>query len=239
MEFNKYTVIAFDLSSVCVGVVAALLENKKIRTVKSCPIIPKEFDASVLGFMKSKKKLPNKSGTKHFNTWYKKGERYISEIDKKKRDVLVRTAKDSYVLKYIGEQITKIVDKLKPSLIVVEKNEIFNGVLTSILLGKIMGVLTGICASKGIKIIEIKVKQARSILDLTKITHDLVDNLSEDEILKIPDITKRALRKYMEKKYGHLGLKCSTDDESDACVVFNYWYEEILIKIYLKEGKIK
>lgn len=226
----KYTVLSFDLSSVCVGVIAAVIDDSdnKVKLMRSCPIIPKQFDPSILGFMKSKKKLPNKSGTKSFSTYYRKGETYISEIEKKKRDVLIRTHKDSYVLQYIGEQITKIVDGLNPRLVLVEKNEIFNGVLTSILLGKIMGVLTGICASKNVPIQEYKVKQCRKIIDIIKITHDLVDNLSEEEIKRIPDITKRALRKYMESKYGHVGLKCTTDDESDACVVFNYWYEEVL-----------
>lgn len=231
----KYTVISFDLSSVCIGVIGAIIDStdNEALLVKSCPIIPKKFDPTILGYMKSKKKLPNKSNTEFFNTYYKKDEKTISKQEKKRRDVEVRTNKDLYVLRYIGEQINKIFSVLKPSIVIVEKNEIFNGVLTSILLAKIMGDLTGICASNGIPLYEYKVRIVRKNLNIHKITHELVDNLTEEEILKIPDITKRALRKYMESKYGHLGLKCSTDDESDACVVFDYWHG------LLKRGEFK
>jgi phosphoheptose isomerase len=31
----------------------------------------------------------------------------------------------------------------------------------------------------------------------------------------------------MNKKYGQFGLELHTDDESDACVVFDYWYEDV------------
>lgn len=217
-------VLAFDLSSVCIGVVAAKVENNKLQKVLSCPVIPPKFDATTLGFLKSKKKVYTSSNkSKMVNSYVYPNEDYVSEANKKKRDVLVRKSKDIFVLDYIGKQLNVLIDSINPDLIIVEKTEIFNGVLTSVLLAKVFGVLVGAATSKNIKVQEYKVKEARSIIDLVKITKELTLNLTEDEISKIPDITKRALRTFMEKKYGHLGLKCSTDDEGDACVVLNYW----------------
>lgn len=225
---NKITVISFDLSSVCIGVVASIINTttKEIITVKSCPIIPKIFNPEELGYRKSKKKMPTGKSGEFINSYYKAGEVKVSKVEKKKRDAQVRSKNNLFTLQYIGRQITKIVEVIEPDLIIVEKNEIFNGVLTSVLLGKVMGVLIGIASSKGIIVKDYTVKQVRSIIDIIEATHNLVDNLSEKEILKIPDITKRALRVYMESKYGKYGLECATDDESDACVVFNYWYEK-------------
>ena len=117
---------------------------------------------------------------------------------------------------------------IKPNVVLVEKNKIFNGVLTSVLLGKVMGVLVGITTSKGIPLKEYEVATVRKNINIVKCIEELVSELSQEEIDKIPDITKRALRKYMEKKYGKYGLKCSTDDESDACVVFDHWLENEL-----------
>lgn len=225
-------ILAFDLSSVCVGVVAAKIEifSKQPLTVISCPIIPEKFNPEELGFLKYKKKIPLSRGNKEVNAYIKKGETHISKEEKRRRDVIVRNHSNKFALKYIGEQITKIIEATKPDIVLVEKNKIFNGVLTSVLLGKVMGVLVGICASKGIQIEEYEVVVVRSHIDIIKATQDLVAGLSKEEIDNIPDMTKRALRKFMEQKYGQYGLKCATDDESDACVVFDYWFEKILKK---------
>lgn len=217
-------ILAFDLSSVCIGVVAAKVEDNKLTKVLSCPIIPPKFNSSALGFLKSKKKVYTSSKeTKMVNSYVYPNETYVSEANKKKRDVQVRKAKDIFVLDYIGKQLNTLIDCINPDLIIVEKTEIFNGVLTSVLLAKVFGVLVGAATSKNIEVKEYKVKEVREIIDIVSVTKDLVENLTDEEINRIPDMTKRALRTFMEKKYGHLGLKCSTDDEGDACVVFNYW----------------
>lgn len=217
-------ILAFDLSSVCIGVVAAKVEDSKLTKVLSCPIIPPKFSAAELGFLKSKKKVYTSSKeVKIINSYVYPNETYVSEVNKKKRDVQVRKAKDIFVLDYIGKQLNMLIDSINPDLIIVEKTEIFNGVLTSVLLAKVFGVLVGAATSKNIKVVEYKVKEVREIIDIVSITKELVSNLTDEEINKIPDMTKRALRMFMEKKYGHLGLKCSTDDEGDACVILNYW----------------
>lgn len=224
----KKKILAFDLSSRCIGVVAAYvdMESKEPIIVKSCPIIPKKFDCSILGYMKNKKKLITKDGT-YVNTYFKPGEKIISKSEKIKRDREVRRYKDLYILEYIGEKISNVINEINPDYILVEKNEIFNGILTTVLLSKILGVLFGAASSKGIRIEEIKVKTARSIIDIKAATDRLLENIGEEAMSKVPDVTKRALRLDMERKFNKYGLECKTDDESDACVVFNYWLEEI------------
>lgn len=225
---GKTIVLAFDLSTACIGTVAAILDNKSKTpsVVRSCPIIPPSFSPTELGYMKTKKKLPTKNG-ELLTTYYISGETSITKQEKKRRDVEVRNAANLYVLDYIGYQLGVIIETIKPDIIVVEKNEIFNGVLTSVLLGKVMGVLVGIAASKGVKVKEFKVKKVRELFNISEETLKYTSNLSEDELRRIPDMTKRVLRNLMEQKYGMYGLKCKTDDEGDAAVVFNYWYETI------------
>ena len=222
-------VLAFDLSSVCVGVTAARVNEitKTPVNVISCPIIPSKFDARKLGYKKSKCKIKTKNGD-YVNSYVREGETEITKQEKKRRDVEVRNSSNLHALSYISTQIEKIITTIKPNLVLVEKNKIFNGVLTSVLLGKVMGVLVGITTSKGITLKEYEVATVRKNINIIKCIEELVSEFSQDEIDRIPDITKRALRKYMEKKYGKYGLKCSTDDESDACVVFDYWLENEL-----------
>lgn len=227
---RSFTVLSFDLSTACVGVVAAVLDNdsKKPVLIKSCPIIPERFSAETLGYRKSKKKLPTPKSGEFLNTYYKIGEHTITKSEKLKRDREVRIKENLFVLDYIGRQISAIVDSIRPNIIIVEKNEIFNGVLTSVLLGKVMGVLIGIASSHSIPVNEFKVTKVRSIINLTETTRNFVESITEEELKKVPDVTKRALRKLMEAKYGQYGLECKTDDESDACVVLNYYLEEVL-----------
>lgn len=221
---NNKKVLAFDLSSVCIGVVAAKIENDKPTLVTSCPIIPPKFDATILGYLKSKKKIKTSPNSdKLINSYVRSGETHVSEATKKRRDVEVRRAKDLYVLDYIGKNINDIVDAIKPDIIVVEKTEIFNGVLTSVLLAKVFGVLMGAATSRGIEVKEYKVSEVRKVFNIAKLTREFTKDKSEEDLISIPDMTKRVLRTEMERKYGHLGLKCTTDDEGDACVVFNYW----------------
>ena len=222
-------VLAFDLSSVCVGVVASRVNEITKTPIKviSCPVIPSKFDVTRVGYKRSKAKIKTRGG-EYINSYIKEGEKEITKQEKKRRDIEVRNNSNLHALSYISTQIEKIVTMIKPNVVLVEKNKIFNGVLTSVLLGKVMGVLVGITTSKGIPLKEYEVATVRKNINIVKCIEELVSELSQEEIDKIPDITKRALRKYMEKKYGKYGLKCSTDDESDACVVFDHWLENEL-----------
>lgn len=228
---SKYTVLSFDLSSKCIGVIGACIDSNtnEIEFIKSMPIIPPNYKPSELGYLNSKKKVyTSHTKSEQVNSYVKQGEVTVGKTEKRRRDVEVRNAKNLFVLDYIGRSLSTVIKAVKPEIILVEKNEIFNGVLTSVLLGKVMGVLLGIAAENGIQVKEFKVTTVRSILDLVNITRDLTRDMDSSEVNKIPDVTKRALRVYMNNKYGEKGLECHTDDESDACVVFNYYYEKCI-----------
>lgn len=202
------------------------LEGKKINKIMSCPIIPPDYSAVTLGFMKTKKKLPTKSG-ELLSTYYKIGEVSISKAEKERRDDAVRAQKDLYVLANISKAMAGLIDNIKPDLILVEKNAIFNGILTSILLAKVMGTLLGLSGRLGIPVKEYAVSKVRSILNVGKVVVEFCKGKSEEELRRIPDITKRALGELMSKEYG---IIFNTDDEGDAGVLFNYWYKtEVLL----------
>ena len=220
-------VMAFDLSSTCIGVVTARLNGTTVEKIMSCPIIPPSFDPVILGYKHSKKKLPTRSG-ELLNTYFKEGEVSISKAEKQRRDDHVRAQKDIFVLSSIGKSLANLMDNIKPDLILVEKNAIFNGILTSILLAKVMGTLLGLAGRLGTPVKEYSVTKARSVFNVGREVVSFSKTQTEDELRKIPDITKRALGVLMNRKYG---IVFKTDDESDACVLFNYWYEkEVLLK---------
>lgn len=221
------TVLAFDLSTKCIGLIAASIENRKVKKVLSIPIIPKAFSPEVLGYCKSKKSFLTKKGKKIY-AYLKPTETSVTEAEKKKRDREVRGAKDIFILEQIGKELREKIETVSPDVILVEKNCIFNGILTTVLLAKVMGVLLGVAGSMNIPIEEYAVNEVRSVFNVAKICKEFTENKTESELKSIPDITKRALRVKMEEKYK---TKFLTDDESDACVVFNYWVDKNNCKV--------
>lgn len=220
-------VMAFDLSSTCIGVITARInQDHTVGKVLSCPIVPPEFDATTLGFFKNKRKLKTVKGLE-LNSWAKPGETMISQEEKKHRDSVVRSKKDISVLSYIGKSIDSLTAKIKPDLILVEKNAIFNGVLTSVLLGKVMGVLVGISGITGCQLIEYPVTVIRSIYPVGNWVVQFSKEHTPEELIQIPDVTKRVIGIKLGQKYG---VRFQTDDESDACAVFDYWYEKVYKK---------
>lgn len=225
MNNDYMTVLSFDLSSKCIGLVAARLNKNTydVSLMRSMPIIPTKFSPSELGFLKAKKKVPLSHSNKMITSYMKPGETSITYSEKLVRDRVVRSKANAHTLACIGKEIGHVVTNINPDIILVEKNEIFNGVLTSVLLGKVMGILLGIAGQYSIPVLEYKVTKARSIFNIGELVKDFTSDKDEEELKKIPDITKRALRDKMERIYKHTGVSFQTDDESDACVVFHYW----------------
>lgn len=222
-------VMSFDLSTACIGVIVTRInDDKTIDKMLSCPIIPNKFSPECLGYMKSKKKLPTPKSGELLNTYYKEGETTITKAEKQRRDREVRGAKDIYVLQQISKTMGELINSVKPDLVLVEKNVAgYNGMLTIVLLAKVMGTLVGICGMLGIELKEYPVNTVRKILNVAQLVNTFTKNRTPEELIKIPDITKRALREKMSELYGQFGVRFQTDDESDACVVFNYWFAEI------------
>jgi len=91
-----------------------------------------------------------------------------------------------------------------------------------------MGTLVGIAGSKGIPINEYKVQTVRKRYEPAKLVREFANKHTSEYIASLPDVTKAAFRDLMQEKYGKYGLELHSDDEGDACVVFDYWYEEVL-----------
>ncbi|MEG0728199.1 MAG: hypothetical protein RR420_01115 [Anaerovoracaceae bacterium] len=217
-------VVSFDLSSSCIGVLLTRIEDGKIIKCDSCPVVPSNSSniRERFGFMSSKKRLPTRSG-KLINTWWRKGEESISQTEKNKRDREVREYVNNCILSDISFKLGAIINTTNPDLILVEKNAAFNGILTTKLLAEVMGILVGISGNASIPVIKYPVNQVRSILDVSKLTTILRDELSEEEMMSLPDVTKRAIGNHLSKIYN---INFSTDDESDACAVFHYWWTQ-------------
>lgn len=214
-------IMAFDLSSRCIGCVSADIIDNKIINIHSAPIVPPQYTPKE--FLKSKKKLI--CGNETIYTWARPGEIKITKAEKKKRDTQVRNEKDVFILGYISHELDELIVAVKPKTILVEKNEIFNGVLTSILLAKIMGVLHGIAGIYNIPIIEYRVNEVRKPYDVLKLVISFANQRDADELKQIPDIAKRAIRDMLEKKYS---ISFLSDDESDACLILDYHINHVL-----------
>ena len=212
-------ILSFDLSSKCIGVTAAVLEKKTVKKMQTTSIIPPKFSATSLGFLATKKPIKLSTGRKIMSYVYR-GETTVTAEEKKKRDNRVRDAKNNFVIEDISQKIEKLICGFEPNLILVEKNEIFNGILTSILLARINGVLMGIAGAHKIEVKEFHVQEVRKPYNVMKLVAKFVDGKSSEELKEIPDISKRAIRKLMEEKYNHEFL---TDDESDSCIVLDYY----------------
>lgn len=215
-------IMTFDLSSVCIGCVIADVENKKVTKIASCPIVPKK-DALVpikLGFLKSKQKTEN-----GLNSYVKYSGESVSKTEKKHRDSIVREAQNAKIMEDISLKLSEIVTAIKPDIIVMEKHAIFNGILTSVLLAKIAGILIGVAGDNGISVLEYPVSIIRKRYNLVSLTKDFVKTLSPSDLEKIKDMTKAAIGFYLGKKYN---IAFQTYDESDACAVLDYYLEEKL-----------
>ena len=217
-------VLSLDLSSKCIGVLFSTIDDYgDICLMQTSPLVPVPFSADALGYGKSKKKVP--CGKETAMAWMKPGETTISQKEKKARDVEVRAAKDKHLIGDISTRLGDLVDAVHPTQILVEKNAIFNGVLTTVLLAKIMGSLQAICALKGIPFEEIKVASIRKHYDMKVLLSEYVQYLEENQIKTFQDMTKESIGHHLQKKYSRFGLSFLTNDESDAVAVFDYWYE--------------
>ena len=212
-------IAAFDLSSVCSGVTFADLKGENIIFLKTFSIQP-HFSmneaAKSLGFLHSEK-IP----TTQIRSWVKESGEIVSRTEKKKRDVAVRNALNAQIKKYISIEIEKTVKNLMPDLILVERNESFNGVLTTKFLAEIRGILEGVATEQ--PIIQYSVAEIRKKFDLAQMTQEYVKQLSPGQMRGQKDITKTVLKNYLEEKYG---VQCANTDESDSLAVFDHYYEK-------------
>lgn len=212
-------IMAFDLSSACTGVTFADLKNKDILFLKTFSIRPEVSKTSVaknLGYLHSEN-----IATTGIRSWVKSSGEIVSKTEKKKRDVEVRNAINAEIKKYISTEIQKSIDSLSPDLVLVERNESFNGILTTKFLAEIRGILEGVATKQ--PIVQYSVAEIRKKFNLAEMTQKYVSNLTPTQMKKEKDITKNALKEYLENKYH---IRCANTDESDSLAVFDHYYEK-------------
>lgn len=212
-------IMAIDSSSVCSGIVLAdTLKDGSVLKVGSAPIIPSKFDVTTLGYLKTKKKMPN-----GFLSYVRNKDETVSKTEAKKRNVEVRHKQNNHKAKDIGSQLSYLIEHTKPDLVLIERNRIFNSQLTSVLLGEVMGIVEGVCASCGIDLEKFTVEEMRKSINSTKLVKEFSQKKTEQELFSMGDVTKEAIKDYMVEIYGKFGFNPTTLDESDACLVFHYW----------------
>lgn len=213
-------VMAIDSSSTCSGIVIADVETSLVK-IGSAPIIPSKFDVTSLGYLKTKRKMPG-----GFLSYVKNKDEKVSKTESKKRNVEVRHKQNNHKAKDIGTQLSYLIRETKPDLVLVERNKIFNSQLTSVLLGEVMGIVEGVCASHNIKLEKFTVEEMRKSINSAKLVKEFTNKKTEQELFSMEDVTKEAIKDYLIEIYGKYGFNPSTLDESDACLVFHYWFNK-------------
>ena len=211
-------IMAIDSSSICSGIVVADVKDNKLVKIGSAPIIPSKFNVTTLGYLKTKKRMPN-----GFLSYVKNKDETVSKTEAKKRNVEVRHKQNNHKAKDIGGQLSYLIKNTKPDLVLIERNRIFNSQLTSVLLGEVMGIVEGVCASCSIDLEKFTVEEMRKSINSTKLVKEFSQKKTEQELISMEDVTKEAIKYYMIEIYGKYGFNPTTLDESDACLVFHYW----------------
>ena len=211
-------ILCFDLSLTCTGVAFADVDdNGAVNKMLTVSIIPDADEASAikkLGLLR-KREIKTKSGG-GYRAYVTTTDEKPTYAEKKKRDVMVRNTVNMEKRASLAEQIKRLIDGTDPELILVERNESFNGILTTKLLAEARGILEG--AGVGIEIKQYSVAEIRKGIDLITLTREFVNEVADKGVAFPKDITKSALKRYVEKKYN---IVCNNTDESDACMILD------------------
>ena len=212
-------ILSFDLSLTQTGVAFAKIDDNKsivhLSTLSIVPLANAEIEISELGFLRNKRRITTKNGGS-FWSYVTKPDETVSYAEKKKRDVAVRNAMNMSKRRSLAQQIKLLIDKVQPELILVERNESFNGILTTKLLAEARGILEGACS--GTPIEQYSVSEIRNGINLVNLTRKFVAKVASTNSSFPKDITKSALKHYVENKYG---ITTANTDESDACMVLD------------------
>lgn len=216
-------VMTFDLSSSCIGVVFAQLDDR-LTYADTLAIVPKPPTAKDFGFTTIEPKVIHSNGQR-YKAFLREDEVVISKTEADRRASAMKAIIHNHLLRNIGEQCGRYLTKVRPDVICIERNASFNGVLTTKLLAEIAG---GLFFHAGVHSInefyDWNVGTIRA-----KIRHDITDfSLLSKEGKKSLDTKWEIhcrLRSYFEKDCpGLFRFDDMTMDESDALAVFYYWY---------------
>ncbi|MGG4438225.1 hypothetical protein AAXE64_27120 [Priestia megaterium] len=211
-------VMCFDLSSTCIGITFAQLRKQKPIFVRTLAVIPQLPTGKTLGYTTQEPKEIHSNGNV-FKGFLKPGESRISKAEATRRLSEFKVFKHRELLKDIGKQCGRFLYKVNPSIVALERNKAFNGVLTTKLLAEIAG---GIYFYAGSKNADLHDEDEATIR--AKIRKDMAHvNVAEDGVVALNtkwEIYKR-LQWYFETNYpGLVDFSKMTMDESDSLAVF-------------------
>lgn len=223
--------MTFDLSSTCIGVTFAQVENKQIVYGKTLPIIPKKPDARDLGYTTKTPKTISSSGNT-YKTYLKPGEMFVSKAEAERRRSTFKNLEHNYLLRNIGQQCGMFLNKIKPDVLAIERNKSFNGILTTKLLAEIAGGMYFYSGAHGITLYDwdeatIRAKIRKDILSFSLQKNEEEEKIAVDTKWEI----YCRLREYFSTKHNQpFDFSNMTLDESDSLAVFYYLYTTILLK---------
>lgn len=224
-------VMTFDLSSTCIGVTFAQInDDKKITYGQTLAIIPKKLDPREYGFTTLAPKQIA-SGGKNFKGYLKPDEFSISHQEAKNRSAYLKTQMHSFLLRDIAKQCGLYLNKIKPDVVCIERNSSFGGVLTTKLLAEIAGGIYFYCGATNTKMFDYHEATVRARIrkDITEFSY--VSELNGMQAIDTKWEIYCRLRAYFQKEYPLLfDFVKMTMDESDSLAVFYYYYVTEVLK---------
>lgn len=210
----------FDLSSVCIGVTFAQIKNNQVEYAETLAIIPETPSAKQLGYTTKEPKYLHYQGNK-FLGLLKPDEVTTSKKEAERRIAEYKNFRHKELLKDIGKQCGFYLNSINPDVIALEKNKVFNGVLTTKLLAEIAGGIYFYAGANNIELYDYDVNTIRA-----KIRKDIPDFTYPDDKIVLDskyEIYCR-LQTYFNKNYPELiNFSTMTMDESDSLAVFYYY----------------
>lgn len=210
-------VVSFDLSSSCIGVSLATVENKEFKQVGCIPIIPVRPTGKDVGYTTDKPKKIAYRGSE-FKGYLKPGEFSISKTEADKRKAQFKTLEHNHLLRNIGKQCGLILKKVQPHEVVIERNMSFNGILTTKLLAEIAGGIYFYCGANDIEMFDYPESTIRAFIrrQLTSFTY-------ENEVGDVALDTKWEIYCRLRTYFGDLvDFTKLTLDETDSLAALYY-----------------
>jgi hypothetical protein len=224
-------VMCFDLSSVSIGVTFAQIDDKTFELTygQTLAIIPEKPNPKHLGYAHATPKTLTR-GDKSYKALLYNHESYITVTEAERRMADFKNQSHNILLRNIGEQCGRYLDKVNPSIIAIEKNKSFNGILTTKLLAEIAGGIYFYAGAKGITLYDWDESKIRA-----KIRSDITEFHRYNDEGKMSVDTKWEihcrLRSYFENiAPGMFPFNKMTMDESDSLAVFYYLYTQVIQK---------
>lgn len=221
--------MCFDLSSVCIGVTFAQTDDAsgKIIFGKTLAIIPEKPNPKQLGYAyATPKKLTH--GGKSYSALLYANEDYINATEAARRLADFKNQSHNLLLRNIGEQCGRYLSKIRPQVVAIEKNKVFNGILTTKLLAEIAGGIYFYCGALHVPVYDWDEAKIRA-----QIRRDIKEFSYENNRGQVAIDTKWEihcrLRAYFEQQApGVFAFDAMNMDESDSLAVFYYLYTQVI-----------